>query len=183
MHTLAGQHSVDIPSARSSSYNTYLVQLQNAPPLSGGTPTTSTTPIPTPTGPLSCPGAPQPSYAVSVTSGWRVTPVLGKLTSPRGIVLDSEGNLLVVERGKGITVHSLDATGCVTSSKTLVADTSLNHGININSAGNKLVARYVSFHLVECMVILHSSSSDIAWSWDYDPVAKSVSNKRTLVTG
>jgi len=153
MHTLAGQHSVDVPSALTPLYSTYLVQLQNAPPLSGGTPTTtSTTVIPTPTGSLSCPGAPQPSYAMTVASGWRGTTLLGELTSPRGIILDSRGNLLVVERGKGITIHSLDATGCVVDNKTLIADTTLNHGIDINAAGNKLVARwdFCSVHLNSC---------------------------------
>jgi len=76
-----------------------------------------------------------------VASGWRVAPILGKLSNPRGIVLDSRGNLLVVERNKGITIHTLGSNGCVTSSKTLISDTSLNHGIDINAAGNKLAAR------------------------------------------
>lgn len=61
---------------------------------------------------------------------------------PRGIVIDTLGNLLVVERGKGVTGHRLNAQGCVISSKVVIADTSLNHGIDVNVLGNRLVARY-----------------------------------------
>ncbi|EAU83830.2 hypothetical protein CC1G_09499 [Coprinopsis cinerea okayama7 len=171
-HTLSGQHILNTVNARSASYDTILSQLANAPPLTpgGGTPgptptTATTTQIPTPTGPLSCPGAPAPSYVMNVAPGWRVTPVLGRLRSPRGITMDSRGNLLVLQRGIGVTGHQVDANGCVTSSQTIIQDTRLNHGLDV--VGNKLYA----------------SSSDIAWSWDYDPVAMTVSNMKVLVTG
>lgn len=76
-------------------------------------------------------------------SGWRVMPVLGRLSSPRGITLDSRGNLIVVQRGLGVTGHTLNSDGCVTSTKTIISDTSLNHAVEFNPSGNKLFARLV----------------------------------------
>ncbi|KAH6903269.1 hypothetical protein BKA70DRAFT_1404253 [Coprinopsis sp. MPI-PUGE-AT-0042] len=164
-HTLAAQHALDTVAARSSTYQAQLSQLAGAPPLAPGTPSSTTTSGPTPTGSFSCPGAPVPSYVMNVASGWKVAPVLGGLRSPRGVIMDSRGQLLVVQRGLGITGHTLDSNGCVTSSKTIVANTVLNHGIDV--LDNKLYA----------------SSSDIAWSWDYDAATMQVSNQRVLVTG
>lgn len=133
--------------------------------------------------PVACPGAAAPVYPLVAASGWTATPVLGGLTTPRGIVVDTLGNLLVVQRGVGISVHSLDSNGCVKSTKTLVADTTLNHGIDVNILGNKLVARY-AFLLRICDFPLNCcSSADTAWSWDYNPRTQAVSNKKTLVTG
>lgn len=81
--------------------------------------------------------------------------------------MDTKGNLFVSERNKGLTGHTLNADGCVTSSKTVVADTGPNHGIDFSPAGDKLYA----------------SSSDAAWVWDYNPDTMTATNKRTLVTG
>ncbi|KAG2006953.1 cellobiose dehydrogenase [Coprinopsis cinerea AmutBmut pab1-1] len=86
---------------------------------------------------------------------------------PRGITLDTRGNLLVVERGRGLTGHTLDANGCVTSSKVVIQDTQINHGIDVHPSGRRIIA----------------SSGDIAWSWDYDPATMTATNRRTLVTG
>ncbi|RXW12263.1 hypothetical protein EST38_g13592 [Candolleomyces aberdarensis] len=167
-HTLAGQFVLNTANAHSSSYSSYLSQLQNAPPLGGGAGPTTTTQAPLPTSTVNtCPGAPQASYGMTSAQGWRHMPVLGRLSNPRGIAMDTLGQLLVVERRKGVTGHVLDANGCVTSSKTVIQDNGLNHGIDVHPAGNKLFA----------------SSSDVAWVWDYDPVAMTATNKRTLVTG
>lgn len=47
----------------------------------------------------------KPSYAAPVVSnGWQAQLVVNGLSSPRGILLDSSGNLLVVQQGAGI-VH------------------------------------------------------------------------------
>ncbi|KAJ2916211.1 hypothetical protein MD484_g4181, partial [Candolleomyces efflorescens] len=166
-HTLAGQFTLNTASAHSNSYSSVLSQYQNAPPLSGGgTPTTTSPPLPTSSA-NSCPGAPQPSYAMTVASGWRFMPVLGRLSTPRGIAMDTKGNLIVIERNKGVTGHTLNADGCVTSSKTIIADNGPNHGIDFNPAGNQLYA----------------SSGDIAWVWDYNPDTMTATNRRTLVTG
>ncbi|EAU83855.1 hypothetical protein CC1G_09524 [Coprinopsis cinerea okayama7 len=176
-HSAAGQHGFDL-GTRTSSYNYFLQQLTNAPPLSGGAPTQPpTSQPPTPTTPppqpppsstfVSCPGAPNPRYPINVVSGWRAVPVLGSLSEPRGITMDTRGNLLVLQRGRGLSGHTLDANGCVTSSKMVIQDSAINHGVDVHPAGNRIIA----------------SSGDIAWSWDYDPVTMTTSNKRTLVTG
>ncbi|TFK28294.1 hypothetical protein FA15DRAFT_701183 [Coprinopsis marcescibilis] len=116
--------------------------------------------------PINCAGAPAPSYAMTVAAGWQSTPVLGRLRSPRGITADSRGNLLVLQRGLGVTGHQVDANGCVVgTSKTIVADTRLNHAIDV--VGNKLFA----------------STPDIAYSWDYNPETMTATNMKTLVTG
>jgi glucose/arabinose dehydrogenase len=51
----------------------------------------------------------------SVAPGWLVQVVASGLTKPRGIVFDSEGNLLVVQQGYGISRLNLtsDAGACV----------------------------------------------------------------------
>lgn len=130
------------------------------------TPTTGVPGLPTSTI-TSCPGAPQSSYALTAASGWRVMPLLGRLSSPRGIAVDPKGNLFVVERNKGVTGHVLNADGCVTSSKTVIADTGPNHGIDFSPSGDKIYA----------------SSADAAWVWDYNADTMTATNKKTLVTG
>ncbi|TFK75515.1 hypothetical protein BDN72DRAFT_831768 [Pluteus cervinus] len=164
-HSAAGQHSLSLAAAQSSSYQAYLQQLLTAPTLTPPTTPSTTTQSPAPTGPVSCPNAPRPSYSVIPAAGFQVTPILGRLSTPRGIALDSRGNLLIIQRGLGLTGHAIDANGCTTSSKTIITDTTLNHGIDVY--GTKLYA----------------SSADIAWSWDYDAATMTVSNKKTLVTG
>ncbi|TFK32758.1 hypothetical protein BDQ12DRAFT_701066 [Crucibulum laeve] len=166
-HTAVGQHGIDVSAAHTDQYAAYLQQLLTAGPITPPTTptTTTTTTAPTPTGPLVCPGAPAPTYSMVVASGYRVTPVLGRLTTPRGIAIDTMGHLLVVQTGVGISAHTLDANGCVTSSKTIISDTSLNHGIDITATK------------------IYASSSDIAWSWDYNPATMTATNRKTLVTG
>ncbi|EAU83854.2 hypothetical protein CC1G_09523 [Coprinopsis cinerea okayama7 len=114
-----------------------------------------------------CSGAPQPRYPMTLASGWRGGVLLGGLTMPRGIMIDTRGNLLVIQRGRGLTGHALDANGCVTSTKTIIQDSQINHAIDVHPSGNRIMA----------------SSGDAVWSWDYDPVTMTATNKRTLITG
>lgn len=100
-----------------------------------------------------------------MASGWRAVKIAGSLQLPRGIVIDSAGHLLIVENGKGITVRTLDANGCVTSSKTLISQTNLNHGIILTPDSKTLYA----------------SSSTTVWKWTYDPVAATISGSSTVV--
>ena len=61
-----------------------------------------------------CPSSPSPTHSVqpSVASGYRAQLVATGLTSPRGIQLDTQGNLLVIESGKGLTSLSFkEGTG------------------------------------------------------------------------
>ncbi|KAK0118247.1 hypothetical protein ONS95_012548 [Cadophora gregata] len=115
--------------------------------------THSVVPIPT-----SCPGVANAKYAGVITSGWRATKVKGGMGAARGLIFDSVGNLLVVESGKGIIAHTLGTDGCITSSKTIIPQRSLSHGIALDRNGTTLYA----------------SSMTSVWSWTYDPRAMAV---------
>ncbi|KAJ2924136.1 hypothetical protein H1R20_g12958, partial [Candolleomyces eurysporus] len=104
---------------------------------------------------------------MNVAQGWKGAPVLGGLTGPRSLSMDDRGHLLVLERGKGVTAHTLDENGCVVNSTVVIEDTSLNHGLDLAPSGDKLIA----------------SSADIAWSWNYDSASMDATNKTTLITG
>ncbi len=71
--------------------------------------------------------------APSVAPGFRVDVVANNLRTPRGILFDSEGGLLVVEQGHGISRLNLDGAGaCVRATgnvQTVVDDTSVSAGI------------------------------------------------------
>ncbi|KAF4624994.1 hypothetical protein G7Y89_g13175 [Cudoniella acicularis] len=112
------------------------------------------------------------SYPAPVASnGWASQLVVQGLTSPRGILFDSSGNLLVVQKGAGIVHLEFDDGGstCLeVSRKTyLINSTNLNHGIALSADGRTLYA----------------SSSESVFSWAYDPTAVSVSDtNQTLIT-
>lgn len=172
IHTYFGIWSHDLGAARSPDFDTWVSDNIIEPP--GETPTSSptstTTPSPTATStPTGCPSVDEPNFPLEIAEGWEVIKLAGDLTTPRGIVVDSAGNLLVVENGVGITAHILDDTGCVASSKVLIDDTNLNHGIYLSADST----------------VLYASSMDSVWSWDYDPEATTVDTEsaRTLVTG
>ncbi|KAJ3498164.1 hypothetical protein NLJ89_g10254 [Agrocybe chaxingu] len=114
-----------------------------------------------------CPSAPAPSFPLVAAPGWTAGTVLGGLTAPRAIKLDTLGNLLILQRGVGVTAHTLTLDGCVSSSKTIIADTTLNHAVELNLLGTKLFA---------------SSPSNV-FSWDYNPLTQTATNKQTLIIG
>ena len=62
-----------------------------------------------------CGPAPSNGIRPSIASGYTYQVVATGLSRPRGIHIDTEGNLLVVERGKGaVTAHTLEEeNGCV----------------------------------------------------------------------
>lgn len=128
-------------------------------------PTDSATPVlPLPT---SCPGVPEPAFPLGTADGWRVVKLSGDVLRPRAVVVDTLGNLLVLENGKGLSVHTLGADGCISSSKMLIEDGSLNHGLHISPTGDRI---YVS-------------SMTTAWEWAYDAAAQAVSAQRVVVSG
>lgn len=54
----------------------------------------------------------KPSYSTPVTSsGWQAQLIARNLTSPRGIIFDGSGNLLVVQKGAGIVHLAFDDGG------------------------------------------------------------------------
>ncbi|KAL2061658.1 hypothetical protein VTL71DRAFT_7035 [Oculimacula yallundae] len=122
--------------------------------------TNSTLPIPT-----SCPGVSAARYEGVVAEGWRATKVKGGLGTARSVIFDTAGNILIVENGKGITAHTVGSDGCITSSKTIIAQTNLNHGIALDPNGTTLYA----------------SSMTSVWKWTYDPVAVAVVGSSTVV--
>ncbi|CZT49031.1 uncharacterized protein RSE6_09812 [Rhynchosporium secalis] len=134
------------------------VSLVSTPPITSVTATRpiqtqSTIPVPT-----SCPGVPAARYEGVVANGWRATKIKGDLGIAWGIIYDKAGNLLVVENGKGVTAHTIGSDGCITSSKTIISQRTLNHGIVLDANGTKLYA----------------SSMSTVWKWTYDPVAVAV---------
>ena len=112
------------------------------------------------------------SYAApSVADGYVARLVANGLTDPRGIKFDSQGALLVVESGFGITaLNIVDAgKGCLRagSRQTVISDSTLNHGIEISNDGSTLYA----------------SSSEAVYRWTYSPASQSnTSAPTTLVT-
>jgi glucose/arabinose dehydrogenase len=71
-----------------------------------------------------------PKSAFSVASGWDAEVVATDLTSPRGILFDKLGQLVVVEQNHGLKVLKLSDDGgvCVTSKSAtvLLNDTSVS---------------------------------------------------------
>ncbi|KAF2665863.1 soluble quino protein glucose dehydrogenase [Microthyrium microscopicum] len=118
-----------------------------------------------------CQGA-APSKAI-VAKGFIAKVFASGLSQPRGLTFDSEGNLLVVERGRGITAFKIteDAGGCLPTAgakSTAIGNAQLNHGIDLSPDGKTLFA----------------SSVSTAWSWPYDAKqAKTTGPATTLVTG
>lgn len=49
---------------------------------------------------------------VTVAPGLTAAPIFNNLTAPRGIALDSQQNLLVVERGLGVTAFTSSEPSC-----------------------------------------------------------------------
>jgi len=181
VHQNIGKWSHDLNAARSSNFNTWVsANLLAAPPAAtssaASTLVTSTKTSTTPAGPTStnvgtipssCSGVSAPVFSSVLASGWKATKVLGDLTSPRGMVFDKSGNLLIVQAGKGISVHAVSAAGCVTSSKMLVSLNSLNHGIEFSADGKTLYA----------------SSMTQVFAWPYTASSTSVGTRTTVVTG
>ncbi|KAK3934994.1 soluble quino protein glucose/sorbosone dehydrogenase [Diplogelasinospora grovesii] len=89
-----------------------------------------------------------PTYTPpAVASGWQAQLIVGGLTKPRSIEFDSEGNLLVVESGKGVTRITFADNGgtCLTASQSslLLDDKTLNHGLAVSNDGKTIYASTV----------------------------------------
>ena len=102
-----------------------------------------------------------------MASGWKYSLLATGLTKPRGLVFDTEGHLLVLEAGKGLTAHTIGANGCISSSKTVIQMTQLNHGLALSPDGKTV---YVS-------------ASPTAWSYDYDAKTMTATNQKVVVKG
>ncbi|KAI0015009.1 soluble quino protein glucose dehydrogenase [Xylariomycetidae sp. FL0641] len=116
----------------------------------------------------SCPQVPAPLHPYNLAPGWKAVKVADGLHSPRDLVIDAAGRLLIVEEGVGVSQHTVDGNGCITSSRMLVSDSALNHGIYFSPDGHTLYA----------------SSTPSVFRWSYDPSSGNIgSGPTTVVTG
>lgn len=132
--------------------------------------TSSASSVATQTGhsvPTSCAGVPSTQYPGITAPGWTATKVKGDMTSPRTVIFDKAGNLLIVESGLGITAHTIDSSGCITSSKTLITQNNLSHGLVLDGNGT----------------ILYASSMTSVWSWTYSSATQTVGNSTVVISG
>ncbi|KID93103.1 L-sorbosone dehydrogenase [Metarhizium guizhouense ARSEF 977] len=118
-----------------------------------------------------CPNTLAVSYPAPVAAkGWTYRLVAKGFKKPRSIVFDDNGGLLVVDAGVGLyrlTVDQDKGETCVvmSSPKTLVNSTELNHGLALSNDGKALYA----------------SSSSRVYAWTYDSKAATVSDTNYTV--
>lgn len=93
--------------------------------------------------------------------------IAGGMRGVRTVTWDPNGNMLVAEAGKGISVHTFGDNGCINSTATLISNVQLNHGLAITPDGKTIYA----------------SGERSVWSWTYDPATRAVSNLKTVVIG
>lgn len=116
-----------------------------------------------------CASSLESSTSPVATNGFAWDIVATNVSSPRGIVFDSRGRLLVVQQGVGIVALTLSNDSCarVTEWITVINNSSLNHGIEFSTDGGTLYA----------------SSSNSAWSWEYNAGDATVANPKLTVGG
>ncbi|KAI1738599.1 soluble quino protein glucose dehydrogenase [Xylaria scruposa] len=115
-----------------------------------------------------CPNVPDAIARYNTAPGWSYVKVAGGLRSPRDLVLDSRGRLLIVQDGVGLSQHLVDANGCITNTRIVISNPDLNHGVCLSADGNTLFA----------------SSSSTVFRWNYDPITGDVSpNPVVVVSG
>jgi hypothetical protein len=178
VHQAWGKWTHDLNAARIDNFDSLVKTNLLTAPVASGAPaapsTIVTSVVASPTKPAqaaaipaSCSGAGNPAFQGNLASGWKATKIAGGLTSPRSIQFDSAGNMLVVQSGKGISYHKMGTDGCVASTKMLLSQNNLNHGIAMSPDGKTLYA----------------SSMTQAYSWPYDAAAGTIGTRATIVTG
>jgi glucose/arabinose dehydrogenase len=102
-----------------------------------------------------------------VASGYSAQLIANGLKSPRGIIFDKSGALLVVQQNVGIVRLAWTDLGgtCinVANQTTVVTNSGLNHGIEFSPDGKTLYA----------------SSTEAVYSWPYDPTSGMVTGNST----
>ncbi|KAL2069968.1 hypothetical protein VTL71DRAFT_14648 [Oculimacula yallundae] len=112
-----------------------------------------------------------PTVKPTMASGYTALVVMKGLKTPREMIFDQLGQLLVVEQGGGgVRLIKLTDNGgtdvCVASSKTLIADATLNHGLELTADGKTLFV----------------SSQASVFAFSYDAVAGTVGAKKAVIT-
>jgi glucose/arabinose dehydrogenase len=103
----------------------------------------------------------------TAAEGWRYTLLATGLSKPRTVLFDTEGHLLVLEAGKGLTAHTIGADGCITASKTVIENVQLNHGLALSPDGKTV---YVS-------------AMPTAWSYSYDATNMTATGQTVVIRG
>ncbi|KAK3903924.1 soluble quino protein glucose/sorbosone dehydrogenase, partial [Staphylotrichum tortipilum] len=121
--------------------------------------------------PSACATVLKPSYSAPVVAdGWKAQLIATDLSRPRGLKFDTKGALLVIESGVGLKHLTFTDNGgtclSVKSSKTVITDKDLNHGLELSQDGKTL---YVS-------------SASTVFSYTYDPDTISATNPTRLIT-
>ncbi|KAI0532071.1 soluble quino protein glucose dehydrogenase [Xylaria digitata] len=112
-----------------------------------------------------CRNIPTSLYPYKTAPGWSYVKVADGLHSPRDLIFDSRGRLLIVEKDVGISQHIVDTNGCITNTRLLIENGDLNHGICLSADEG----------------ILYASSSSSVFSWIYDPATGNVGRSPGLV--
>jgi hypothetical protein len=160
VHSSFGNYKLDLTQGQNVNFDKLVAAnlIQDVPPTPSSAPVpksssktllttlstsalSSTVPQPTYTGvPSKCAGVSALAFPNDIAHGWKATKVAGGLTQPRGLVFDTANHLLVVQNGLGVTVHEIGPDGCFASSKTLITQRNLNHGIVLSKDGSTLFA-------------------------------------------
>lgn len=114
-----------------------------------------------------CPTVLSPSYSAPVVgSGWTAQLVARNLTSPRSILLDGEGALLVVQQGVGVLRVRFDDYGgtcpVVNSTETVVANPDVREGPLVCSC----CAGRMNIKLTKTGEVAQSRCSDVC-RWEH----------------
>jgi hypothetical protein len=117
--------------------------------------------------PTQCEDVPAPLFPLGTAPGWGVTKLAGGYRAPRGMAVDAKGNLLVIDSGRGLIINTLGANGCFSSSKLLINNPLLNHGISLTPDGKTLVV----------------TSKTTAFLYNYDADTQTVSDEKIVVKG
>jgi hypothetical protein len=178
IHERVGHWIQDLSKAVSPDFAKWAAGTGESPSPAPSTTTTQLTPPPTPQPspaeppaapklaiPASCPGVAAPRFPIAAASGWKVVKLAQGLKTPRDIVVDKKNNLLMIENGKGLSVHTFGPDGCIASSKLVINNGQLNHGLDMAPDGKTI---YVS-------------SQTTVWRYKYDDATQTVSDETIVI--
>ncbi|KAL2192291.1 hypothetical protein P885DRAFT_73110 [Corynascus similis CBS 632.67] len=115
-----------------------------------------------------CPNTGDEQYLLRLGDGYRYSKLELALWSPHHMVVDTEGNLLVVEGGsvRRLVLEELDDIVCVQSGSDLTSEDASNTGIALSADGKTLF----------------TSTEESVWAYDYDAVTGQVGQRKEIVT-
>ncbi|KAG8680016.1 hypothetical protein FRC08_016595 [Ceratobasidium sp. 394] len=104
-------------------------------------------------------------HAPAAADGLKAFVIYNNVSEPRGMRIDAKQNLLVVERYIGVTALTFhnDSTCVGWEKRTVIANTTLEHGIEIGPGPGRGGNQY-----------LYASSMESVYRWEYDPKTASV---------